>query len=555
MPQAWVETTEQRNQLHRIEGKYAVGKALWAPKYDENGRKNASWTLLPQIAVGDIILHLVDGKFTGISIVDQTARDFRCLEGTRWSKYKDCYLVTLKNYQAFAQPLDPRILFQPPYRERAQQIVESESRLFYTKALTMQEAYLTRLPPPLIRLILDAYHLNLPVLAQIGGQEVTRAVDPNRGEYEADPTSIIREAAGRMQAAGYVMEVRDLASILIALTVRPFAIFSGRSGTGKTALTRLLAEVFGFYYLNVAVNPAWTDPTDLVGYISPTTHQPVQGALHDLLIRHVDDAILCLDEFNTAKVEHYFSDFMSAMETRQREFWGPLPALDQLARAQPSQEDRLQLPRRLRVIGTMNFDDSVQSLTPRLLDRATVFEFQPVTPEQILLSDHPERYGLAWDSLKDQPSLRWPFDGIPPLPDTVRAWFLDQLRQLEPGLRASRGELSPRLVVEFGSALALGNGVHDLFGATPEAAWMALLDQLLLTRVLPKFQGASRQGDLRALVRLAGVLTGSTPPEEPERWVAFLHDQGPSSHYPRTLAKIATLLTSAEEDGYAVYWQ
>ncbi|MCL5971804.1 MAG: AAA family ATPase [Firmicutes bacterium] len=118
------------------------------------------------------------------------------------------------------------------------------------------------------------------------------------------------QAHNTVIAMGYQFALEDFLNVLLALETRPFAIFSGPSGAGKTTLTRIIASLFGWHYYMVAVSPAWADPADLLGFMSPLSRQRIAGALEDVLRSRADHALLCLDEFNVAKVEHYFSDFI-----------------------------------------------------------------------------------------------------------------------------------------------------------------------------------------------------------------------------------------------------
>jgi hypothetical protein len=69
----------------------------------------------------------------------------------------------------------------------------------------------------------------------------------------------------------------------------------------------------------IAVRSDWTDPRGLVGFFNPLTNSYARTAVVDLLLRAADDPgqpyIVVLDEMNLARVEYYFSDFLSALES------------------------------------------------------------------------------------------------------------------------------------------------------------------------------------------------------------------------------------------------
>lgn len=343
---------------------------------------------------------------------------------------------------------------------------------------------------------------------------------------------------------GYRISMDDFLNVLLALEVRPFVIFSGRSGTGKTTLTQIIASLFGWPHYLVAVSPAWTDPTDLLGFISPLSSRRVGGALDDLLGSGVDQALLCLDEFNVAKVEHYFSDFISAMESRSTDsLWGSLPNLPRVA---AEQDEPLRLPPRLRVIATMNFDDSVQSITPRVLDRANVLEFDVPSADALVVEQ-----SLDWSSLRGI-RFQWPWIEERELTDTQAATMI---RNIWPALRGSRGEFTHRVAQEMHRYIALGLSFASVLGRNDDEQRESLLDRQIAQRILPKFHGTAVNRDIEALMRLLSVLQDNewTDSSTVDR-LRVIEDFKNWGHFPKTVIKIEQLVVSYTEDGYASFW-
>ena len=148
--------------------------------------------------------------------------------------------------------------------------------------------------------------------------------------------------------------------------------------------TRTLTQTSGAHVAFVSVRPDWTDNRSLLGYLNPLTGQYSPTELLRLLLRarqHPDEPhFAILDEMNLAKVEYYFSDFLSAMESGTEmvlhdssdevtvELDGTLVTVPR----------RLQIPRNVFFTGTVNVDETTYMFSPKVLDRANVIEFHEV---------------------------------------------------------------------------------------------------------------------------------------------------------------------------------
>ncbi|MDJ0573414.1 MAG: hypothetical protein QNJ53_30855, partial [Pleurocapsa sp. MO_192.B19] len=93
--------------------------------------------------------------------------------------------------------------------------------------------------------------------------------------------------------------------------------------------------------------------------------------------------IVLLDEMNLARVEYYFSDFLSKLETRRS--GATYLDLDVGSLPLPEQERRLAIPQQFLFVGTMNEDETTQSLSDKVLDRANVLTFGK--PEKLKLRE------------------------------------------------------------------------------------------------------------------------------------------------------------------------
>lgn len=127
----------------------------------------------------------------------------------------------------------------------------------------------------------------------------------------------------------------------------------------------------------------WTDPRGLVGFFNPLTNSYARTAVVDLLLRAADDPgqpyIVVLDEMNLARVEYYFSDFLSALESGDPiELMSPGVEEELLALGHDEVPAQLEVPSNVSFVGTVNIDETTHAFSPKVLDRANVIEFSDV---------------------------------------------------------------------------------------------------------------------------------------------------------------------------------
>jgi hypothetical protein len=211
-----------------------------------------------------------------------------------------------------------------------------------------------------------------------------------------------------------------------SLRTKPFLLFAGISGTGKSRTVKELAfnscprdkgldadPTSPGNYCLIEVKPNWHDSTELLGYesalnksyhLTPFVKFLVKAMCHP----HVP-FFVCLDEMNLAPVEQYFAEFLSVLESRKTQIGiitsEPLIEAsifsnykDQLAkefgisedpknskqtdeyqvlneRIYPNlMKDGLRLPPNLIVIGTVNMDETTHQFSRKVIDRAMTIE-------------------------------------------------------------------------------------------------------------------------------------------------------------------------------------
>ena len=107
---------------------------------------------------------------------------------------------------------------------------------------------------------------------------------------------------------------------LTLIRANDLIILAGDSGSGKTNLVQSFAEAVGGVSKIIPVKPNWTSSEDLLGYYNPLEKKylatPFLEALIDAQNNPDIPYFICLDEMNLARVEYYFADFLSKLESR-----------------------------------------------------------------------------------------------------------------------------------------------------------------------------------------------------------------------------------------------
>ena len=167
--------------------------------------------------------------------------------------------------------------------------------------------------------------------------------------------------------------------------INPLAVLAGVSGTGKTQLALKYAKFFGFYSEHVAVQPRWDSKDDLLGFYNflEKKFQPTAlvRALYQFDKYHTKDEIdaieddspmmmAILDEMNLARVEYYFSEFLSKLELRGSDY-----AKSEILVGSNLDPCKFFVGSNVVIVGTMNDDESTYALSDKVLDRANVLHF------------------------------------------------------------------------------------------------------------------------------------------------------------------------------------
>ncbi|EGQ9278312.1 AAA domain-containing protein [Vibrio vulnificus] len=237
------------------------------------------------------------------------------------------------------------------------------------------------------KLLANMIKLKPQVDALLGTQSKNKKTSYNFNlscsDEEVTASDYVRQVDEAIRSHGRETDFNQVANLLITIAQSQFTLFSGQPGTGKTSMAQLVGKAMGLNnrLLTIPVAKGWTSTRDILGFYNTLsqTYQPASSGLYELL-EHLDkeknasSAFVLLDEFNLSQPEHYLSNFLEMADEG---------SMRRINTGEPSKV--LSVPQYLRFIGTLNSDETVQSLSPRMLDRAAVITFdQMPTLEQII---------------------------------------------------------------------------------------------------------------------------------------------------------------------------
>lgn len=219
---------------------------------------------------------------------------------------------------------------------------------------------------------------------------------PPTSEAELTEEKLMEEFIQITREHGLVYDKADLLNFHTAMKSSNLVILAGMSGTGKSKLVQAYAKALGLFDSHqmtfIPVRPAWTDDADLIGY-ADTLHmvyRPGDSGLINTLMSAKENKkklhIICFDEMNLARVEHYFSQFLSVLEIES----GPRRVLklyneDLENRLYNSAQYPPVIPIGENVIfvGTVNLDESTYHFSDKVLDRANVISLKVLPFEHL----------------------------------------------------------------------------------------------------------------------------------------------------------------------------
>jgi len=289
-----------------------------------------------------------------------------------------------------------------------------------------------------------------------------------------------------------------------------------------------------------------------------------------VLLAHANPSkpfFVCLDEMNLARVEHYFSDFLSIVESRRRQdgqlVSDPILTQSQLGKIQKDQlapmaaealdssgasNGPLGLPVNLYFCGTVNMDETTQPFSRKVLDRAHTLEFNDIDLMQ---------------GLDEAPTEA----EVPPL-DLDQSFFAPEISSLIDAL--PKHQAIAREIAEFLSGLndlldragfEVGYRVRDeaisfaVYAGEAGLSAEEIREAIVLQKILPRVQGSSQRIETLLLALLnklksESVVPHKDDPDIDDRLLALTTDDEASA----VVKKIAGMLHTFREETFTSFW-
>lgn len=403
---------------------------------------------------------------------------------------------------------------------------------------------------------------------------------------------------------GFPFDADLVARYVACLLAKPFVIFAGVSGTGKSKLAELVAEYYTseavqgrtgwqsavsdtFVFMPgrgkpdrdrfalIAVRPDWIDNQSILGFVNPITDHYESTQALDLILKanqalqkETNKSIspryfMLLDEMNLARVEHYFSDWLACVESRRYREDGsvsqqPVP----LHRAGKAMDTKvplsdgtiatltvpsyLELPTNLVVTGTVNVDETTHSFSPKVLDRAMVLEFDDVDLEQ-LRSKTVKTTSQGYRFPEILPPFRLASAGdYSSVPLTIH----HHLKIINAVLEEARLHIGYRAANEIALFMRIYNDILPLNPADND--WLRALDAAVLQKILPRLSGNRAKLEI-PLSKLCTYLRDLSLSEQD--YLAAQFSSTGSSLLPKSYRRCVTMLDDLRSFGFVSFFR
>lgn len=529
---------------------------LWAPLKDKRGVGKEYWDNMRKVVKGDIIFNYSEG-LRGVSIAasDGYPSDNPVID-SKWEKEGHRVDIDLIEFNKILDYKD----FVANKKEFEQLLIGIKGPFDINGK--PKQGYLFEFNIESGKLIkqLLGKELGLEWLDKYL-DEIKLSFHKKELKTQKSNIDILKHICDFIRAKGFRYTDEDIANYYLSLKSKPFAILAGISGTGKTQLAIKFAEAIENDLKLVPVRPDWTDNSDLIGYVDLRGKFKKKTFLDSIVEADLNSEkiyFVVLDEMNLARVEHYFSDFLSIIETRDESGRSKHPILSDSEIGELGDEDKglynLKIPDNLYIIGTVNMDESTHPFSRKVLDRANSIEMNQIN--------------LDWiDTGKEVDSISGVYN------DFLKGKYIfskDFKAKDKKDLKKTMKLLNELNYVLKGADLQFGYRVRDevcfyMLNRRDIASIMpedTALDFQVMQKVLPRIQGSSFR--IRSII--IELLKLLNPESEKLKAIDVKNNQINSEDlesnvgelnnvkFKRSTEKLLFMFRRFEEDGFTSFW-
>ena len=393
----------------------------------------------------------------------------------------------------------------------------------FSKQMKELENKLTVLTPDLDTRLEDLYRPvvadPLPLLKDLG-----------------DEDDWLNEFQETLAKNGIIYPLRSIKAFHTSLKIAdisPIVVLAGISGTGKSLLPQLYAKAIGMHFLPISVQPRWDGPQDLFGFYNYMENRFKATELTRLLwqqdqYNNPDPSelmtnsmtLVLLDEMNLARVEYYFSDMLSKLELRrnidpEEDDSRSIAEIELEAGSLHKNEfsKRLFVGSNILFVGTMNEDETTQTLSDKVLDRSNMLRFGKPKKNEIQPDIESLMYDL--DISRSISADAWESWAGTDLSSTNQEKLNNYLENLNSAMETVGRPFGHRVHQAITQYIANYPGVE-----TDDASFNAAIADQIEMKILPKLNGLE-QGTGKADMlydTLSDIISGL---DDDQLWGAF----------------------------------
>jgi MoxR-like ATPase len=358
---------------------------------------------------------------------------------------------------------------------------------------------------------------------------------------------LIEHIYSYIRSKGFYYKKEEVINLFLSLKTKPFVILSGISGTGKTKMVQWFAESVGATEENgqfalIPIRPDWNDGSDLLGYVD-IKGEFKEGPLTRVIKRAENHPELpyfvLLDEMNLARVEYYFSDILSVMESRK---WkdGNIVSTNLLSEEIAGFD--LKLPNNLYIVGTVNMDETTHPFSKKVLDRANTIEFNRIALGNLSFLHEQEQVDPI---VSDQDSFASTYLHLKDLyvkNNRIVELVTTELERMNAALLLINAHVGYRVRDEICFYMAYNEEARLL-------EFSEAFDHCILQKILPRIAGSDMRVD-QLLKKLYVQFTNKQYEED----VDLTDQELQIAIYPKSATKVVEMLGRLRDDGFTSFW-